>query len=168
MKSHINIYLVSLILCFIFLSCNESIIEPEEQFVQIYFKYSFKNELNTFKNTFQKDLVLDGVIKVPFWLTADEQNKILDKANEYDFFSMPDTFDYSSLDTILLTIEPNPGKQILRIKFEGKDKITLWKYPIIENDSQLTNLFELRKFIISIIEAKPEYKTLPSARGGYL
>ena len=161
-----NKFILLIPLCFIFLSCNDSIIQPEEQFVQIYFKYDFKNELNTFENTYQKDLILDGVIKVPFWLTAEEQNKILNKANEVNFFSLPDTFKYSSGDTIVI-IEPNPGEQILRIKFEGKDKTTTWIFYISENDPQFNDLIELKKYIISIIESKPEYKRLPPRRGGY-
>jgi hypothetical protein len=43
------------------------------------FQVWFRNELNTYENTYQKDLVEDGVIKVRFWLTAEEQNKILDR-----------------------------------------------------------------------------------------
>ncbi len=161
-----NIFILFL-LCFIFVSCSDSIIEPEEQFVQIHFKYDFRNELNTFENTYQKDLILDGIIKVPFWLTAEEQNKILNKANEVDYFSMPDTFQYSSDDSTVVAIDPNPGEQILRIKFEEKDKTTIWIFYISENDPQLNALIELRKFIISTLESKPEYKILPPARGGY-
>lgn len=159
---------IILLPCLIFLTCNNIPTEPEEQFVQIYFKYGYKNILNTFENVYQKDLVLDGIIQVPFWLTEEEQNNILDKANDLYFFSMPDTFDYSSSNDTLVYISPNPGQQILRIKFEGKDKSTLWKYPVVQNDLQLNNLFKLRKFIINIIESKPEYRKLPPSRGGYL
>ena len=149
-------------------SCQDSPVEPENQFVQIYFKYGFKNELNTFKNTFQKDLVMDGVIKVKFWLTAVEQNSILEKANSINYFSMPDTFKYISKDSIMVSIDPNPGEQILRIKYKTKDKTTIWTYPLVENNNQFNDLLELRQFIITIIESKPEYKKLPAQRGGYL
>jgi hypothetical protein len=164
----IKSFFVLLLLVSLLSSCQDSSVEPETQFVQIYFKYSFKNELNTFENTYQKDLVLDGVIKVKFWLTAEEQNRILEKANSINYFSLPDTFKYISQDSITVSINSNPGEQILRIKYQMNDKTTLWTYPLLENDTQFNDLLELRQFIITIIESKPEFKKLPAHRGGYI
>ena len=158
----------SFIFCLFFFSCENTIIEPDEQFVQIYFKYDFKNELNTFENTYQKDLVLDGVIKVNFWLTAEEQNKIMAKANELNYFSLPDTLKYISQDSIMFSINPNPGEQKLRIKYLMNDKTTIWTYPLNDDNSRVKDLIELNNFIINIIESKPEYKRLPPRNGGYL
>jgi len=104
---------------------------------------------------------------VPFWLTAEEQNKILNKVNEVDFFSMPDTFQYSSEDSIIILI-PDPGEQILRIKYEQKDKTIIWSFLVLANNQQFNELLQFKNFIISIIESKPEYKILPPHRGGYL
>ncbi|MBU0561238.1 MAG: hypothetical protein KJ799_04950 [Bacteroidetes bacterium] len=150
------------------LSCQDSSVEPENQFVQIFFKYGIKNELNTFENTYQKDLFLDGVIKIKFWLTADEQNKILEKAYSVNYFSMPDTFKVSPWDSIYIYTSPDSSEQILRIKYQDKEKTTIWTYPLVENMSQFKDLLELQQFIISIIESKPEYKKLPDHRGGYM
>jgi hypothetical protein len=161
------IFLLSLISVIIFFSCEESPVESENQFVQIFFKDSFKDELNTFENTYQKDLVFDGVKKIDFWLTTEEQNSILEKAYEINYFSMPDTFAYVSHDSISVYIFPNPGEQILRIKYQSKDKTTIWTYPMVENDSRFTDLLELREYIRLIIEAKEEYKKLPPVRGVY-
>ena len=147
----------------LFYSCNESTLEPDTQFVQIFLKYWFKNELNTFNNTYQKDLVLDGTITVPFWLTTDEQNRILSKANEVNFFSLPDTLERDTT----FTFDPNPGYQTIRIKFEGNDNIVQWIEPLDYNDPSVNKTLELYEYIISIIEAKPEYKNLPPHRGGY-
>jgi hypothetical protein len=150
------------------LSCQDSPVEPENNFVNIYLKYDFKNELNTFENTFQKDLILDGVIKIKFWLTAKEQNSILEKAKSINYFSLPESFQYIPQDSIMVFAHPNPGEQILRIKYQKLDKTTVWTYPLLENNSQFDDLLELRKFIITLIESKPEYKKLPVARGGYV
>jgi hypothetical protein len=163
----IKYFLVLVLLCLSLLSCQESSVEPEIQFVQIYLKNGFKTELNTFENTFQKDLVMDDVMKVKFWLTAEEQNKILEKANLLNYFSMPDTFINNSPDSISVSINPDPGEQVLRIKYQSNDKTTVWSYPLLENNAQFDNLLELRQCIITIIESKPEYKKLPPARGGY-
>ena len=159
--------IITLLIILLISSCKESIFEPEDQFVQIYFKYGFRNELNTFENTYQKDLVWNGVIKIRFYLTTEEQNKILDKINSIDYFSLPDTFKYIPEDSISLIALPNPGEQLLRIKYRHNDKETIWTYPINEDNPQVENLMELNYFIISIIESKPEYKRLPPAKGGY-
>jgi hypothetical protein len=164
MKYQKTIFILPL-LCLFLLSCQDSSIEPENQFVQIYFKYGFKNVLNTFENSYEKDLVLDGVIKVKFWFTAEEQNAILEKAIEDNYFSIPDTL---QKDSTVVIIDPSPGEQILRIKYQSKDKTTIWKYPLNEDNSQVKDLMKLTSFIISIIESKPEYKRLPPPRGGYL
>jgi hypothetical protein len=165
---YVNIILLLAVSLILFSSCNDSSVEPDIQFVQVYFKYEFKNELNTFENTFQKDLVLDGVKKIDFWLSTEEQNNILKKAKEINYFTFPDTFKFIPKDNISVSIDPNPGDQILRIKYQSKDKTTIWTYPVVENDSQFIELLELRKYIKSIIESKPEYKSLPPARGGYM
>jgi hypothetical protein len=147
----------------IFNSCNESIVAPDTQIVQIYFKYSFKNVLNTFENTYQKDLVLDGTITVNFWLTTEEQNQILNKAAAINFFSMPGLFEADS--TVHTSLDPGP--QELKIKYNNEDNTVVWEYPINDNDQQIMNLIELNDLIISIVEAKPEYNKLPQGRGGY-
>jgi len=143
-------------------SCN-NITGPDAQLVQIYFKYSFSNVLNTFDNTYQKDLVMDGTITVNFWLTAEEQKRILDKANEIDFFLLPE--DFPKIDS--LDFDPNPGLQKMQIKYQNKNKTVTWHYPLDSQDPQVAALMSLKDFIIQIIEAKPEYKKLPMGRGGY-
>lgn len=148
------------------LSCNENIIQPDEQFVNILFKYDFKNELDTFNNTYQKDLVLDGLKKIDFWLTTDEQNQIIEKANQLNFFLLPDTI----LADAPVQITPNPG-QFLRIKTETEDHSILWNIILEEFQTEQYEDFlkveQLAEFIRLIIESKPEYKKLPPANGGY-
>lgn len=154
-----------LILGILFLSCQDSVVEPENQFVKIYLKYDHKNVLNTFDNTYQKDLVLDGTITVNFWLTADEQNQILNKANEINFFTFPESFE---TDSSLPIPSENFGQQKLRIKFNDINNTVVWYYPLYDNDQQVKDLMAIEDLIRSIIEAKPEYKKLPEGRGGYL
>jgi hypothetical protein len=160
----LNILGLSFLSFFLFISCNNSLIEPDPQFVQIFFKYDFNNELNTFDKTYQKDLILDGTIKVNFWLTTEEQNRILNKANEINFFAFPNVF---LNDTSIILVSPNPGDQILRIQTDNKDHQAQWTILIDLSNPQAVKLKELSSIIISIIEAKPEYKELPPSQGGY-
>ena len=144
-------------------TCKESTVGPDYQFVQIQFKYNFKDELNTFKNYYQKDLVLDGVVRVYFRLTKDEQNKILAKAYETNFFSMPDTL----LNKAPVEITPNPT-QYLRIRYGNQENAVVWNYILYEYQSdQYKRLCELTDYLTDIIESKPEYKILPPRQGGY-
>jgi hypothetical protein len=81
------IYLTCFIIVLNF-SCKENNLEsqPEEQYVKILLKYNYKDELNTFDNYLIKDLVLNGQIKVNFWLTKEEQIKIQSMVCETNFF----------------------------------------------------------------------------------
>ncbi len=148
--------------------CQNTFINSENHNVQVYFKYGHKNVLNTFENSYQKDLIMDGVIKDKFYFAPDEENLILNMANSINFFSLPDTFKYvKKVRGLILETDPNPGEQILRIKYLDKDKRIIWTYPINEDNPEVKNLIKLNNFIISIIESKPEYKKLPPTKGGY-
>lgn len=163
------IFLIFLIWGSIFISsCGNAPTAIDDQQVQIYFKYGFNNVLNTFENTYQKDLAADGTIKVKFWLTTEEQNRILEKVNTTGFFSLRDMFMIPGNDSITIAIHPSPGPQILRIKYLNSDKTTVWTYPLLPDDADFNKLLELEQFIITIIESKKEYKKLPPSRGGYV
>jgi hypothetical protein len=130
--------------------------------------YEFKNEVNTFNMTLQKDLILDGIAQTEFWFNMEEQNRILKKVSSVNFFELPDTFRYDyDLDSVLVFTSPNPGEQFLRIQYQQHDKIIYWFYPLPKEEN-IQLLLELRDFIIEIIESKPEYKALPEARGAYI
>jgi len=162
MKS-LRISLLLFIPSLISLSCVDLSFEPDVQFVQIDYKYNFKDELNTFQNYYQKDLVIDGTIRTEFWLTKEEQNLILEKANETNFFSLPD----SMLNRSPVEISPNP-LQFLRIKNGQMEKIVVWNYTLPAYQLPgYRKLLELAEVIRIIVESKPEYKGLPPCNGGY-
>ena len=147
----------------IFVSCNENSVEPNEQFVKILFKYNYKDELNTYDNYLVKDLVLDGLKKVKFWLTEEEQQKIENKINETNFYSLPDTI----IDNSPVEISPN-FQQYLRIKINDQEKEITWKYITPEYQTEnYKSIEKLSNYLIQIIESKPEYKALPPRNGGY-
>jgi hypothetical protein len=135
----------------------------DPQFVQVHFQYGFKNELNTFDGTYQKDLVWDGTIKVPFWLTTNEQNMIVEKALAVKFFAFPDTLHKEQG----VVIMPDPSPDFLRLKYENQEKSVVWFFPLDASNPYAQSLRELTDLIRTTIESKPEYKKLPPARGGY-
>lgn len=168
MKTGIGLLLLIPFLVLSLESCSKSSngTEPaaDLQTVKVDLQYGFADELNTFAQTYQKDLVADGTITVPFWLTSGEQEAILRKAQEVGFFSFPDTIHRQSGVEML----PDPSPDLLRLKYENQDRTAVWFYPLDPNDVHSTAILELRDFIIQVIQAKSEYKALPAARGGRL
>ena len=160
---YVKIFFLSLASIIAYSSCKNSLIEPDIQFVQIDFKYNFKDELNTFENYYQKDLVIDGVIRVNFWLTQEEQDNIIQKLEETNYFTLPDTI----LNTAPVEVTPN-WTQLLKIKYGNKEHTVVWNYIVKEYQTeQYIKLLELAKYIKQVIESKPEYKKLPARNGGY-
>ncbi len=155
--------LVLLLALLVETSCEGPIV-ADEQLVRVHFHYHFKNELNTFEMTFQKDLVIDGVICTDFWFTTEEQGEILAKAEMHHFHQFPDTIKSEPW----AAIDPDPGRQILRIKHEDRDHTVSWYHPLPEDHEYVSDLLALRDFLIELIESKPAYKSLPPTRGGYL
>jgi hypothetical protein len=149
--------------------CSKTITEPDPQLLKIHYYYGFGNQLNTFEQTYTKDLVLDGYITVDFWLTEAEQESIRNKLQVVNFFSFPDTLIYQiGSDSIMVSISPDPGWQFLQVADENRDKIVYWRYPFPEGNEFVARLVELKNLIIDIIEAKSEYQALPPPRGGRL
>ena len=162
-------HIVIILLIYSFTACEKNILEPDPQFLQIRFHYWFRNELNTFEQTYQKDLVQDGTAKTSFWLTSEEQGRILEKVQTINFFQFPDTIRYEpGEDSIAVSISPDPGRQFLRVQYQEQDKTVSWYYPLPENNEYVPLLLELQDLVIEIIESKPDYQALPPARGGYI
>jgi len=159
------LFSLSMLSLFVLDSCSSLSNNPTDpQSLQIKFQYGFRNELNTAEGTYQKDLVMDGIIKVPFWLTTNEQKTILEKMSAIQFFSFPDTLHRAPG----LLIEPDPSPDFLRLKYQGEEKSVIWYYPLDSRSEYSQPLSELTELIKQIIESKPEYKKLPPAQGGYL
>jgi hypothetical protein len=166
-QKHLFIFMLLLSGALIIVGCSKTITEPDPQLLKIHCYYGFGNVLNTFEQTYTKDLVLDGYITVDFWLTEAEQESISNKLHVVDFFNFPDTMIYQiGPDSIMVRIEPDPGWQFLRVADENRDKMVYWRCPLPEGNEFVPRLVELKNLIIDIIESKPEYKKLPPAKGG--
>ncbi|HPC35389.1 MAG TPA: hypothetical protein P5268_00840 [Candidatus Marinimicrobia bacterium] len=149
-------------------SDNESYVREEaEQVIKIHYKYGFADEINTFDKTCTKDLVLDGTVTIDFWFQLDEQQAIIRELEDVDFFNLPDTLAYQSSDSITETIEPDPGIQSLRIKYNNQDKTVFW-YLINSYPSEYERILRLTTLIEEILHSDPEYQSLPEPTGSYL
>ena len=163
MKTQIALFLF----CSIFISCSHSTAPAVTSDMNLTFSYGVqaRNVLNTFQNTFTKDLISAGDTTVPFIVSADDLNQILQKMNEINFFAYPDTFIVPTGDTVT-TVMPF-DTYYFDVKYKSSNKRLYWRDAIMNENSQAIKLRELITFIEGIIQANPEYSKLPPAKGGY-
>jgi hypothetical protein len=76
------------------LSCTDLGISPDNRNFNVKLRYGIlaRNELNTFQNTYTKDLILDGTITVPIVVSDEKLLQIRNKMDEIGFVSYPDPF----------------------------------------------------------------------------
>jgi hypothetical protein len=125
-----------------------------------------RNELNTFYDTYTKDLILDGTATTRLVLSEADLDSIESRLNEVDLFSYPDTFVVPKKDTIV-TITPYQT-YLLRIKSDFGVKSVFWQDSIISSDPKATKLRQVIVYIRTLVETYSEYKGLPPPRGGYI
>lgn len=127
-----------------------------------------KNVLNTFKGTYTRDMVGDPPITVRLCLSEEELDRIYQKMVEIDFFNYPDKFHVQvHLEGVVGEVPPYSTYHF-KVKYNNSEiKELVWADNIISENERADKLRELIKFIIEIIESKPEYKRLPEPRGAY-
>jgi len=155
------------ILALLVMSCSDSGTSPESRNFDLKFSYGVlaRNVLNTFENTYTKDLVVDGTTTVPFALSDSELQCISSKMSEIGFFSYPDTFVVPGADT-LAYVTPH-STFIFDVKDNSTTKRLYWSDCIISQDTNAAKLRELVSVIVGIIQSNPKYSQLPPAYGGY-
>ena len=121
-----------------------------------------KNELNTFDNTFTKDLVMDPPQKLALKLTAEEKQKIYNKLKEIDFDQMAD-----GAELPCAAAQPHSTCKLV-VTMDGHQKTIAWSGSDNPADSTCVKLAGLQQLIISIIFNRDEYKRAKPIRGGYL
>ncbi len=148
----------------------EQPISTSKSSFNLVFKYGVtaRNELNTFKEMYTKDMITDPPITVNLSLSKDELDRIYKKMVEIDFFGYPEKF-YVSVSSVepVDTVTPH-SSYYFKVEYGSKTKELWWEDSIINKDGRAEKLRELIKYIIQIIKSKEEYKKLPEPKGGYL
>ncbi len=159
-----------LLLLFILLplACSENTTDPSFRPFDVQLKYGIlgRNELNTFDNTFTKDLILDGVVTTRLVLSGEDLDTIGSRFAAIDIDSYPDTFVVPTRDPIGF-ITPH-STYSMKIRRGLTFKEVYWEDSIVSSDPRAANLRGVMEFVRALIESKPEYQQLPPARGGYL
>ena len=140
-----------------FSSCLKSSKVNDTKFVLIDFKYGFNNELNTFNDTFIKNIADHGRIKIKLRFSNSEQEEIINKA-----LNINDQYLNGYSDSTV----KKENIQSLRIKYKNLDKKIIWKETLSYTNPETRGLTELTVLIRKIIESKPVYKSLPAMNSG--
>jgi hypothetical protein len=169
-KSTTSIFRFKNVVALVFLSflliigCSDTMQQEDSQYPRDFnfvFNYGVqnKNQLDTFNNTYTKDLIQNGTKKIRFRLTEEEKEIIYKKMNEIDLFSYPK---YNEG----MTFEPTSGFHFV-VQHNGEKQTIAWNGGIRENPTD-QKFGSLVRLVIEIIESHKEYKALPQAEGGYL
>jgi len=112
--------------------------------------------LSTFDSTYAED---EKERHTKFYFTLDDQRKIIQLADSFFFWEMPDTLPE---DKNIIAL-PCPGTTIIHIKMKEHDKTVRFNCTF-EKDSERINIRSLRSAIFDIFYKKPEYLSLPPRR----
>jgi hypothetical protein len=134
------------------------------QRVKVFFKFDFRDQVDTFTGTLTKDLVQNGTVTVPFGFTESEQDSLVTILDHTGFFGLPDTL-YPMPN---VSIFPDPGFQVLRVEFEGTAKALVWMAVLDSSDPRTGRVRELWTRLRDLVQSTDTYRQLPPAEGAYL
>jgi hypothetical protein len=159
------ILISTLIVSIWFLASNTPAYDSSKNVINIVFRYGVwsKNELDTFEGTYTKDLIANGTVTTRLILTQEELTQIKQKSDEINFFSYPDSFPKIPNRTMYPQFD-----YYIKIQDHSVTKEVSWNTNSLIDGNMENNLTQLRNYITSLIEQKPEYKALPTPYGGYL
>lgn len=125
-----------------------------------------KEQIDTYRGTLTKDLVMDGTKTVKFKIPNDVKKEIYKLMIDINILSFPDTLKVDGM-----AVTPSCDYK-LTATINGRVKTIVWKegfYPsMIDNlPKDNVNFLKLVKYISDYIYGTEEYKNMPQAKGGY-
>jgi len=121
-----------------------------------------KNQLDSTKGQYTKDMVSDPSVTTYLILSDEELNFIYSEMKKIKILNYSENFkpEHEIIQTPFITYS-------MKIIFDGKEKCIYWEDENISETKEAIQLRELFKNIQEIIINKDEYKKLPEATGGY-
>ncbi len=135
--------------------------QPQSTHFNFIFRYGIgaKNELDTFNQTYTKDMVMDSSITIKFKLSDSELAGINQKINDLQLFDK--SWENSDRDMVVTPC----SSYYLKAQIDSTQKELSWNNCIGRVSDKLR---QFTNYIIQIIESKNEYKALPTPEAGYL
>lgn len=139
---------------------------PDNELIDfnLVFRYGVgaKNELNTFDQTYTKDMIIDPPITVGMRLSNDELKGIYKKINDLELFN--ESVKPIEENGMVGMVTPCSGYH-LKVQVNSEQKELSWD----DCHGRVNDKFhQFIDYVIQIIESKEEYKKLPERRGGYI
>lgn len=157
--------MVITILIFSVAGCNSKNLTSEKQkdfnFILDY-GIMGKNQIDTFKGTYTKDMVTVPSVTTELKLTEAEINDIYTKMQEIGIFNYPDNF-YEETNQKITPFSTYKFK----IKNHSEIKEIVWMDETLSESKKAKQLRSLIEKIKTIVENKDKYKKLPQPVGGY-
>lgn len=121
-----------------------------------------KNQLDTAKGKFTKDMIVEPSVITDLKLTEEEMNNIYSQMKKINILSYPNNFKPRS------NMRRMPvHSYTIKIIYGVREKNIEWEDESASDSSDAVQLRELFKKIEEIIANREEYKKLPKAKGGY-
>jgi hypothetical protein len=121
-----------------------------------------KNQLDTIKGQYTKDMVIDPSVTTNLILSDEEMSIIYSEMKKINILNYPENFNPKS------NMHRTPFETYsIKIAIDGKEKYIYWKDENISESKKAIELRVLFKKIQEIIINKEQYKKLPVANGGY-
>lgn len=128
-----------------------------------------KNELNTLKGTYTKDMVNRPSITTRLCLTREELDAIYLKALEIDLYNFPRRMYSPPEGGVIGRVTPY-CTYYLEVRNGTANKILRWnnQHTTTTEHEKYDDIMDLVHTIIEIIESHPEYQKLPEPTAGYI
>jgi hypothetical protein len=141
----------------------------------VVFKYGVKgpnpeprNALNTIRNTYTRDMVVDPPVTIRLRLTKGDLEAIRGKMDKIGFYDYPRGFRVNvSPGEVVGEVTPFSSYHVKVYSRGVLVKELYWDDEIFNWDERAHTLRELFSLVIEIIESKPEVKRMPQPRAGY-
>jgi hypothetical protein len=141
----------------------------------VVFKYGVKGPnpeprkaLDTLRDTFTRDMVVDPPVTIRLRLTKDDLEAIRGKMDEIGFYDYPRGFRVNvSPGEVVGVVTPFSSYHVKVYSRGALIKELYWDDEIFNKDERADALRDLFSLIIELIESKPEVKRMPQPRAGY-
>jgi hypothetical protein len=163
-------FLCLFLIVFSLVGCNlantgEQLPESKPKDFNFVFNYAVnaKNQLNTIKGQYTKDMITEPSVTTDLILSDEEMNSIYLDMRKINILNYPENFNPKG------NLGQKPFQTYsIKIVANGKEKYIYWKDENISQTKNANQLRELFKKIQERIIKKEEYKKLPPAKGGYV
>lgn len=162
-------YFCVFLIAFSFAGCNSTADKnqmPVSKPMDFNFVFNYgvgaRNQLDTIKGKFTKDMIIDPSITTDLKLSEDEMNTIYSEMKRINILGYPENFKPKN------NVYRTPhSTYFIKIIADGKEKSLSWEDENVSEAKEAVQLRNLFEKIQEMIVNKEEFKKLPEAKGGY-